>query len=53
VKTLLASSSATSRVGFCSSWVCGLVGVVRERDPLLFGKKLSFISYLHLLANQS
>src|SRR5215203_1079139 len=52
-KTLVASSSTTSRSGFCSSWVCGLVGVVLGRDPLLFGKTLSFITYLHLLANQS
>jgi hypothetical protein len=48
-KTLRASSSTTSRSGFCSSCVCGLVGVVVGRDPLLFGKTLSFISYLHLL----
>src|ERR671914_3053873 len=52
-KTLRASSSTTSRSGFCSSWVCGLVGVVLGREPLLFGKTLSFITYLHLLANQS
>jgi hypothetical protein len=43
----------TSRSGFCSSWVCGLVGVVLGRDPFLFGKTLSFISYLHLIANRS
>src|SRR5918997_6074358 len=43
-KTLRASSSTTSRSGFCSSWVCGLAGVVLGRDPLLFGKILSFIS---------
>jgi hypothetical protein len=30
-----------------------LVGVVLGRDPLLFGKTLSFITYLYLLANQS
>jgi hypothetical protein len=53
VKILWASSSTISGCGFCSSWVCGLVGVVLGRDPLLFGKTLSFISYLHLLANQS
>ena len=53
-KTLQASSSTISGSGFCSNWVCGLVGVVLGRDPLLFGKTLSFISYLHLaLANQS
>src|ERR671910_3512990 len=52
-KTLRASSSTTSSGGFCSSWVCGLVGVVLGRDPLLFGKTLSFIPYLYLLANQS
>src|SRR5215203_6326409 len=52
-KTLLASSSTTSRSGFCSCWVCGLVGVVLGRDPLLLGKTLSFVTYLHLLANQS
>src|SRR3712207_7648575 len=40
-KTLRASSSTTWRSGFCSSWVCGLVGVVLGRDPLLFGKILS------------
>jgi hypothetical protein len=28
-------------------------GVVLVRDPLLFCKTLSFISYLYLLANQS
>jgi hypothetical protein len=33
--------------------VCGLVGVVLGRDPLLFGKALSFTSYLHLFANRS
>jgi hypothetical protein len=27
--------------------------MVLGRDPLLFGKTLSFISYLDLLANQS
>src|SRR5829696_2058879 len=43
-KTLVASSSTTSSGGFCSSWVCGLVGVVLGRDPLLFGKTLSFTS---------
>src|SRR5215210_7229312 len=43
-KTLRASSSTTSSGGFCSSWVCGLVGVVLGRDPLLFGKTLSFTS---------
>jgi hypothetical protein len=48
-KTLRASSSTTSRSGFCSSWVCGLVGVVLGRGPLLSGKTLSFISYLQLL----
>src|ERR687897_3541491 len=53
VKTLWASSLATSSCGFCSSCVCGLVGVVLGRDPLLFGKTLSSISYLYLLANQS
>src|SRR5215204_6002221 len=52
-KTILASSSTTSRSGFCSSWVCGLVDVVLGRDPLLLGKTLSFVNYLHLLANQS
>src|ERR671913_791776 len=52
-KILRTSSSTISGCGFCSSWVCGLVGVVLGRDPLLFGKTLSFISYLHLLANQS
>jgi hypothetical protein len=30
-----------------------LVGVVLVRDPLLFCKTRSFISYLYLLANQS
>jgi hypothetical protein len=53
VKTLWTSSSTISGCGFCSSWVCGLVGVVLGRDPLRFGKTLSFISYLDLLANQS
>jgi hypothetical protein len=53
VKSLRARSSTISGCGFCSSWVCGLVGVVLGRDPLLFGKTLSFISYLELLANQS
>jgi hypothetical protein len=52
-KALAASSSTTSRSGFCSSWVCRLVGVVLVRDPLLFCKTLSFITYLYLLANQS
>jgi hypothetical protein len=53
VKALRASSSTISGCGFCFSWVCGLVGVVLGRDPLPFGKTLSFISYLDLLANQS
>jgi hypothetical protein len=47
-KTLWASSSTISDCGFCSSWVCGFVGVVLGRDPLLFGMTLSFTSYLHL-----
>src|SRR5215203_1034748 len=33
VKILWASSSTISGCGFCSSWVCGLVGVVLGRDP--------------------
>ena len=53
VKILWTSSSTISGCGFCFSWVCGLVGVVLGRDPLPFGKTLSFISYLDLLANQS
>src|SRR5215212_7378970 len=44
----LGRSSTISGCGFCSSCVCGLVGVVLGRDPLLFGKPLWFISYLHL-----
>ncbi len=51
-KTLRASSSTILDCGFCSSWVCGLVGVVLGREPLLFGKALLFVPYLHLLANQ-
>jgi hypothetical protein len=43
-KSLRASSSTTSRCGFCSSCVCGLVGVVLGRAPLLFGKLFPFIS---------
>jgi hypothetical protein len=49
VKILWASSSTISGCGFCSSWVCGLMGVVLGRDLLLFGKTPSSISYLHLV----
>src|SRR5918992_324484 len=49
-KTLRASSSTTSRSGLCSSWVCGLVGVVLGRDPLLFGKTFMFLSILSFCA---